>query len=76
MELTRAEYETVRANSRRFAVVPSAHHFNDRIERVVEQNDRYWVVEKFEIAGDVAARVDPRRLVGLRRGEDASAPTV
>lgn len=63
--LTQAEYEAVRANLRRFAVVPGDHHFVPEIEHLVEQHDRYWVVEKYGIAGDLAAQVDPRR-VGLR----------
>ena len=60
MELTQAEYETVRANSRRFAVAPSDDHVDPRLERVVERNDRYWVIEKFEVAGEVAAKLDRR----------------
>ena len=60
MELTQAEYETVRANSRRFAVAPSDDHVDPRLEWVVERHDRYWVIEKFDVAGDVAAKLDPR----------------
>jgi hypothetical protein len=60
VELTRAEYEGVRANPRRFAVL-AGHEIED-VERVVERHDRYLVVEK---AGDVEAEVventDPRR---------------
>jgi predicted ThiF/HesA family dinucleotide-utilizing enzyme len=60
LELTRAEYEGVRANPRRFAVL-AGHEIED-VERVVERHDRYLVVEK---AGDVEAEVventDPRR---------------
>lgn len=65
MGLTQAEYELVRANPTRFAVLPSDEHFYSDIERLVEQNERYWVVEKFGVAGDLAAKIDPRR-VGLR----------
>jgi len=65
MELTQDEYEAVRAKPMRFAVLPSEQHFNGRIEYLVEETDRYWVVEKFGVAGELAARVDPRR-VGLR----------
>ena len=71
--LTHAEYEAVRADPRRFAVGPSDEHLNRRIERVVEQTERYWVVEKFDLAGDLAAKIDPRR-VGLRGRQDV-APT-
>jgi predicted ThiF/HesA family dinucleotide-utilizing enzyme len=60
IELTRAEYETVRANPRRFAVLSG--HEIEEVEKVVERHDRYLVVEK---AGDAEAEVvehtDPRR---------------
>ena len=60
IELTRAEYEGVRANPRRFAILPG--HEIDDVEQLVERHDRYLVVEK---AGDVEAEVveqtDPRR---------------
>jgi hypothetical protein len=60
LELTRAEYEGVRANPRRFAV--TAGHELEDVEKVVERRDRYLVVEK---AGDVEAEIvehtDPRR---------------
>jgi len=65
LELTQAEYERVRSDPRRFAVAPDPAHLYADIERVVEQNERYWVVEKYGIAGDLAASVDPRK-VGLR----------
>ena len=72
MELTQGEYEAVRLDPRRFAVLPG--HFNSRIEQLAEQTERYWVVEKFGVAGDLAAKVDPRR-VGLRgrNGNSAAA---
>jgi predicted ThiF/HesA family dinucleotide-utilizing enzyme len=60
LELTRAEYEAVRANPRRFAVLSG--HEMEEVEKVVERHDRYLVVEK---AGDPEAEVvehtDPRR---------------
>lgn len=73
MGLTHAEYEAVRADPRRFAVLPADDHFFSRIERLVDQSERYWVVEKFGVAGDLAAKVDPRR-VGLL-GQNAPATT-
>ncbi len=75
VELTQAEYEAVRANARRFAVLPSDVHVNPRIEWVVGQTERYWVVEKFGLAGELAARVDPRRvgLRGQRRPSDVAS---
>jgi hypothetical protein len=60
IELTRAEYEGLRADSRRFAVL-AGHEIED-VERVVERHDRYLVVEK---AGDpeseIVEHTDPRR---------------
>jgi hypothetical protein len=60
IQLTRAEYEAVRSNPRRFAILDG--HEILEVERVVERNDRYVVVEK---AGDPEAEIvedtDPRR---------------
>jgi hypothetical protein len=39
-----AEYERVRGQRDRFAVVPG--HERDEIEHVVEQSDRYAIVDK------------------------------
>jgi hypothetical protein len=59
VELTRQEYEAVRADPRRFALL--AGHEIEEVETVVERHDRYLVVEK---KGDVEAEVvedtDPR----------------
>ena len=64
--LTMKEYEAVRASPIRFAVAPSAEHFFEDLEVVIEKNDLFWVVEKTGTAGELAAKIDPRR-VGLRR---------
>ena len=53
-----AEYERVRSDSRTFAVVPG-HHIPD-IEDVVENNDRFWVVEKPLAVAAQVERSDPR----------------
>jgi hypothetical protein len=42
--MTSSEYEHVRADVDRFAVVPG--HVDGEIERVVEQNGRYVIVDK------------------------------
>ena len=52
-----AVYEEVRANPRRFVVVPG--HDND-FEHVIERADTYAIVEKEGQAGRIAERVDPR----------------
>jgi len=52
------EYEIVRAASTRFFVVPG--HEDESVERVVERNDRYVVVEKIGEAAEEADDLDPR----------------
>jgi hypothetical protein len=60
LQLTRAEYEGVRANPRRFAVL--AGHEIDDVEEVVERNDRYLVVEKSGgPEAEIVEHTDPRR---------------
>jgi hypothetical protein len=59
IELTLAEYEAIRAEPTRFAVVPG--HERLEIERVVERHAAYLVVEKREEdAAEVARETDPR----------------
>jgi hypothetical protein len=53
-----AEYERVRAFSRRFIVSPG--HQLPEFEKVVDHTDRYVVVEKFEQAGEAAEAADQR----------------
>lgn len=53
-----AEYEAIRANPQRFLVLPG--HERADVERVVENRDRYLVVEKFGEAGEIAEQTDPR----------------
>jgi hypothetical protein len=65
--LSPAEYEAVRSDSRRFFVLPGDDHVFREVEDVIGQHERYWIVEKRGVAGELAARVDPR-LVGLRGG--------
>jgi hypothetical protein len=59
IELTQAEYETVRAVPTRFAVLPG--HEIPEVERVVARNERHLVVEKIGPAARVAADLDPRQ---------------
>lgn len=58
IEMTPAEYELVREDACRFAVVPG--HEITSVERVVGRTDRYAVVRKTEEAGAVAQATDPR----------------
>jgi hypothetical protein len=60
VQLTVAEYESVRTDATRFLVAPSDDHVLPEIERVVERNDRYWVVEKLGQAADMSEALDLR----------------
>ncbi len=57
VSLPLAVYESVRADPRRFVVVPG--HDND-FEHVVDCSDGYAIVEKEGQAGRVAEQTDPR----------------
>src|SRR5688572_19296906 len=52
--LTTEEYEALRQQPNRFAVLANQVHVWPDVERVVHKNERYWVVEKFAHAGAVA----------------------
>ena len=58
LELTRAAYEEVRSDPKRFVVVPG--HEDMKIARVVARGEGYLVVEKIEEAAEVAIENDPR----------------
>ena len=58
VEMTLAEYRGVRDQSNHFVIVANAAHFYPEVERVVEETDRYWVVEKTGVAGEIAAELD------------------
>jgi hypothetical protein len=64
--MTLADYEAIRLVPTHFLVTPRESHVVPKVERVIEQNDRYWVVEKFGDAGMAAIKLDPRR-----RGESS-----
>jgi hypothetical protein len=57
VQLTLPEYERVRSQDDRFAVYPG--HEANSIERVVERNDRYVLVDKIDEAEPLVAD-DPR----------------
>jgi hypothetical protein len=60
IELTRAEYEAVRADSRLFAVVEG--HEILEVEDVVDRTERYVVVRKRgKPEAEVVENTDPRR---------------
>jgi hypothetical protein len=59
IELTRAEYEHVRAEATHFVVAPD--HENPEVEQLISECARFTVVDKFEAAARRIARAtDPR----------------
>ena len=58
IELTPAEYEQIRSDPCRFAIVNG--HEIPAVESVVERHDRYAVVRKLAESGEVAKETDPR----------------
>jgi hypothetical protein len=58
LHMNHQEYERLRQNPRRFAVLPG-HEIPD-IETVVERNDRYLVVEKHVETHEQVENTDPR----------------
>jgi len=58
--MTHEEYEAVRAGSDRFFVKPDEAHVVSEAEEVIERHERYWVVQKVGVAGELARRKDPR----------------
>jgi hypothetical protein len=53
--LSRAEWEMVRAEPSRFAVAPG--HVAENFEAVIKAFPRFWMVEKFGLAGEIAERL-------------------
>lgn len=69
IELTRAEYERVRAHASRFIV--ALNHENPETESIVEQNERFAIVESYAGASSWIARAtDPRSHQHLRRAQE------
>jgi hypothetical protein len=60
IEMTIAEYEQLRQQPNRFAIFPHEAHYYPEAERIVEETDRYWVVDKIGEAGKVASSLDAR----------------
>jgi hypothetical protein len=58
LNLSMAEYERIRSSPVRFPIA-RGHDFPE-VERVVEENDRYAVVQKQGEAAEIVAKLDPR----------------
>ena len=74
IELTADEYERVRAHASRFIV--ALNHENPETESIVEQNDRFAVVETY--AGEssrIARETDPRSQHLLRTSQRPNQPS-
>ena len=59
LEITPVEYERVRADGARFVVAVG--HQQAEVERVVEDRDRFLVVENIGAAAEIARASDPRQ---------------
>ncbi len=60
VEMSIEEYEAIRQHPARFAVFPGDTHVFREAERIVERTNRYWVVEKIEVARRIAMELNPR----------------
>jgi hypothetical protein len=56
--LSPGDYEAIRVDAARFLVAPG--HDDASVDRVVEKNAGYWVVEKEGPAAALAEETDPR----------------
>ncbi len=54
LDIAPGEYEAVRSDSRRFVVL--ADHVFPEVEKVVGAHDGYVIVEKLDLAGEIADR--------------------
>jgi hypothetical protein len=59
VQLSLAEYESVRSDPTRFVVVPG-HEITD-VEEVVERTERYAVIRKHPETWEIVEETDPRR---------------
>jgi hypothetical protein len=59
VRITSSEYEELRRHPAWFATV-RGHEGDEHWARVVEENERYAVIEKLGAAAEVAAELDPR----------------
>ena len=56
--LATAEYESVRADSRQFVVLPM--HYTPEVETLVAEHDTHWIVRKTGETGEYVEQLDPR----------------
>jgi hypothetical protein len=58
IEISRDEYEQVRADSRQFVVTPG--HITPDVESVVGEREGYEIARKYPAEAEIANRTDPR----------------
>src|SRR5215212_10635805 len=58
--LTLADYERIRAEATHFFVVAEREHVFPDVERIIDERDGFFVVEKVGEAGTEATKHDPR----------------
>jgi hypothetical protein len=63
IDMLLADYQRIRANPRRFIVAPSAEHVVPDVERIVEEHETYFVVEKIGVGARVAEAAATRKRV-------------
>lgn len=64
IQISRTEYEEIRANPVRFAI--ALNHENPEIDRLLHENVRFATVEKFYgVGAAIAKATDPRRFTQL-----------
>ena len=60
IHVTIEEYEAVRAEPTRFIIAPGLEHVASEVERVVQREGRYWIVEKVGVGAQMSKELDPR----------------
>jgi hypothetical protein len=60
IEMASSQYEAIRQGEDRFFVAPSDEHVWPDVDRVIERNDGYWIVETTGKAQDAVKRADTR----------------
>ena len=58
IKLPLSTYESVRADTRQFIVLPL--HYTPEVEELAVKEEKYWIVRKTGEAGDYVDQLDPR----------------
>lgn len=60
IDITLTDYAEVRSNPRWFVVAPSDEHVVAEVEQILARTERYFVVEKIGVGGEVAEQLGAR----------------